>query len=74
MDGQHIICFLAKEVELCKKFSKPQIKGQRILKRWEMHNSIAKNHRKIVAVPLKESIKSMKLENFFEKKGLHKLS
>ena len=74
MNGQHIVCFLAKEVELCKKLSKPQIKGQGIHKRLEMHNTIAKNHRKILAVPLNKSIKSRKLENFFEKKRLHKLS
>lgn len=68
MDGQHIVCSLAKETELYKKPSKPQIKGQSKLKRLEMSNIITKNHRKILVVLLKESIKSMKLENFFGKK------
>lgn len=69
IDGHHIVCSLAKEVELYRNLSEPQIKDQRILKRLEMHNSIAKNHRKkILVVPLKESLKSIKLENFFGKK------
>lgn len=45
-DGQHIVCSLAKEVELYEKLSKSQIKRQSILKRLDMHNSIAINHRK----------------------------
>lgn len=59
---------LQKRLNYARNFQKPQIKGQSILKRLEMHNSIAKNHRKILVVPLKESFKYMKLENFSEKK------
>lgn len=59
---------LQKRLNYARNFQKPQIKEQSILKRLEMHNSIAKNHRKILVVPLKESFKSMKLENFSEKK------
>lgn len=55
--------YLAKEVELYRKLSEPQIKGQSILKRLEMHNSIVKNQKKILVVPLKESLKYVKVEN-----------
>lgn len=65
--GQHIVCSFAKEVELYKELSKPQIKGQTILKRLQMHNSIATNHRKVSVGPFKASLKSTILEIFFEK-------
>lgn len=52
----------------CTRNLQNQIKGQSKLKRLEMPNIITKNHRKILVVLLKESIKSMKLENFFGKK------
>jgi hypothetical protein len=37
---------LQKRLNYIRNFQKNQIKGNRILKRLEMHNSIAKNHRK----------------------------
>lgn len=49
IDGHHIVCSLAKEVELYEKHSEPQIKGQSLLKMLEMRNGVAKNHRKNIS-------------------------
>lgn len=68
MDRQLIVCSLAKKVELYKKLSKTQIKGQSILKDWKCITVLPKIIEYILVVLLKARLKSMKLENFFKKK------
>lgn len=70
MDGQHIVVLLQQRLSCTRNFQNHRLKDKVFSKDWKCITVLLKIIEKILAVPLKESLKSMKLENFFKKKVL----